>query len=107
MPVRGPVGLVALAADAPEVTAPPAIAAPQRLGAGVVIGSKVFNLAALRDWAPSSRAASACIAGSWSRAGAVPEGEPELEGVARHGRRQCADGGAASELAAGSWYRRS
>ena len=62
-------GLVAaLAADAPEVTS--AVTAlthqRQRIGAGVVLGSNVFNLAALLGLARCSPGGSRCTAG-WSR----------------------------------------
>ena len=57
--------LAALAADAPEITAAVTAIARHdpRIGAGVVIGSNVFNLAALLGlsvrWSPVDRAASA------------------------------------------------
>ena len=62
-------GLVAaLAADAPEVTA--AVTALSRgqasVGAGVVIGSNVFNLAALLGLAAVVAGGSASTAGWWS-----------------------------------------
>ena len=59
--------LAALAADAPEITA--AVAALARgqasVGAGVVIGSNVFNLAALLGLAAIVAGRSPCTAG-WS-----------------------------------------
>ena len=66
--------VAALAADAPEVTAAVAAIAghQQRLGAGVVIGSNVFNLAAFLVWARSSQAGSGCTAKWLSWAGRLP-----------------------------------
>ena len=62
--------LAALAADAPEITS--AISAisqhQQEVGAGVVLGSNVFNLAALLDSVPSLRGPSASTVESSSSA---------------------------------------
>lgn len=58
--------VAALAADSPEITSAVSAMAShqQRIGAGVVIGSNVFNLAALLGLGPWSPGGSACT-GAW------------------------------------------
>ena len=59
--------VAALAADAPEITSAVTALAQhqQKVGAGVIIGSNVFNLAALPAWGPRWPGASRCT-GRWS-----------------------------------------
>ena len=72
-------GLVAaLAADAPEITAAVAslLQHEQTIGAGVVLGSNVFNLAALLGLGAVVAGGSPCTATLCSSAGPLPSSWP-------------------------------
>ena len=96
--------LAALAADAPEITAAVAALAGHhsRIGTGVVIGSNVFNLAALLGLAAvlAGRIARLRLPAAWTGwlSAAVEEEELELE-VAIHPRRGGARDAALAALA--------